>query len=144
MTRNLTLALAASLLMTSVAVAHPTAPVPPPPPPPGAGARFDPTGWQLLGQRLVTGRRSRDTIWVGAYEGQFDQIMVVVEDQDIELTSLKITFGNRTKFGPRVRQYFREGSRSRAIDLPGANRIIKRIDMGYRKLGRGLQATVQV
>ena len=130
--------------MTSVAVAQPTAPVPPPPPPPGAGARFDPTGWQLLGQRLVTGRRARDTIWVGRYEGQFDQIMLVVEDQDIELTSLKVTFGNRTKFVPRVRQYFREGSRSRAIDLPGANRMIKRIDLGYRRLGRGLQATVQV
>ena len=45
---------------------------------------------------------------------------------------VKVTFGNGEAFSPNTRLYFREGTRSREIDLPGAARIIRRIDFFYR------------
>ncbi|MCA9679000.1 MAG: hypothetical protein KC464_28475, partial [Myxococcales bacterium] len=120
---------------------RPADPPPPPPPPP---AEWTSTGWTMLGERVVNGRRDHDTIKVGAYEGRFDQIVLVVKDHDLELTKLKVTFGNGTKFEPEVRHTFREDSRTRVIDLPGNDRIIKKIDLTYRNLERRGRATVQV
>lgn len=116
-------------------------PQPPPPPPPPA---WDSKGWKMLGERAVQGRRDRDTIHVGAYEGRFDQLTFVVSDSDVEITKLTVTFENGKKFSPKVRHYFREGSRTRVVDLPGNDRMIKKIEMRYKNLDRGGRATVQV
>src|SRR2546427_2075541 len=43
-----------------------------------------------------------------------------------ELFEVKITFGDGETFSPATRLYFKENSRSRTIDLPGAARIIRR------------------
>lgn len=46
-------------------------------------------------------------------------------------------FGRGEPFRPEVNQYFREGTRTRSIDLPGDGRVIKWIEFRYRNLPGG-------
>jgi hypothetical protein len=105
---------------------------------------FDPRGWTLLGSQMVSGRRDRDVIRVGPHRGRFDQLTLVVHDSDLELLDLRVVFRNGTSWSPQLRHYFREGSRSRVIDLPGNDRAIKRIELVYANLHRGGRARVEV
>lgn len=105
---------------------------------------FNPAGWTLLGSQTVQGRRDRDSIRVGRYKGAFDQLTLVVSDNDIELRDMTIVFTNGQKWSPKVQHYFREGQRSRAIDLPGKDRTISRIDLVYSNLPGGGRAKVEV
>jgi hypothetical protein len=70
-------------------------------------------------------------------EGQFRSVRFVVEGGDIEMYDVRITFGDGESFSPSTRLYFRGGSRSREIDLPGRARVVRRIDFFYRSLFRG-------
>ncbi|MGE0404038.1 MAG: hypothetical protein AB7T06_45445 [Kofleriaceae bacterium] len=112
------------------------------PPPPQV--QWDSKGWQLLGEKQVDGRVDRDRIEVGRYEGRFNKLTVVVKDSDLELIEFKIVFGDRTEYNPKVSQYFRENTRTKVIDLPPAENIIRYIDFKYRNLPGGGRATVQV
>jgi hypothetical protein len=119
---------------------HRDPPKPPPPPP----FSWDSKGWKMLGERSVDGRRDRDQIKVGPYEGRFDQLTFVVSDSDVEITKLTVWFENGKKFQPKVRHYFKEGARTRVVDLPGNDRLIKKIEMRYKNVAGGGRATVQV
>jgi hypothetical protein len=117
--------------------APPNAPAPP-------AIAFDSRGWTLLGSQMVSGRRDRDVIRVGPHRGRLDQLTLVVHDSDLELLDLRVVFRNGTSWSPQLRHFFREGSRSRVIDLPGNDRVIKRIELVYANLhGRG-RARVEV
>jgi hypothetical protein len=105
---------------------------------------WDSKGWVKLGQREVNGRVDRDRIEVGPYEGKFEKLTLYVENSDLELLDLEVTFGNNQRFHPTVRHVFREGSRTRVIDLPGDNRVIKDINLRYKNLPGGGRATVEV
>ncbi len=107
-------------------------------------AAFDPSGWQLLGQHTVQGRRDKDTIVVGKYEGKFDQIQINVLDSDVEIKDLTVFFANGEKWSPSLKHSFKEGQRSKAIDLPGNNRTIARIQLTYANTPGGGAARVQV
>src|SRR5262249_25057652 len=110
----------------------PPAPPPPAPPPPPRAPAWDPRGWTLLGERTVDGRYDHDRIDVGRYEGRFSKLTIVVENSDLELIDLSIKFERGAPWHPDVQHYFREGQRTRAIDFPGEERIIKHIDIRYR------------
>src|SRR5712692_4967894 len=101
--------------------------------------------WEHLGMRRVNFRLDHDVI-LAASEGRFRSVRIVVAGGDLELFDVKITFGNGETFSPATRLYFKENSRSRTIDLPGAARIIRRIDFYYRSAPGGGQgrATVHV
>jgi len=106
--------------------------------------RWDSKGWVKLGERAVSGRVDRDSITVGRYEGRFSKLTLVVERSEIELLEFEIVFANGEKFSPAVRHYFRENSRTRVIDLPGTDRLIRTINLKYRNLPGGGSATVEV
>jgi hypothetical protein len=63
--------------------------------------------------------------------------MVVVQDSDLEMPDFVITFENKTKFEPKLRHVFKEGERSRAIDLPNSDRFINKIELKYANLPVG-------
>ena len=107
-------------------------------------ATFDPAGWELLGERIVQGKGDSDTIPVGKKEGKYTQLMVVVEDSDLEMHDMEITFGNGKKQKPAVKHFFREADRTRAIDLKGNTRFIKNIKFWYSNLPGGGRARVAV
>src|SRR5690606_20050612 len=101
------------------------------------GHVFDARGWTLLGAQTVRGGRDHDTIRVGRRRGGFDQLTLVATGSDLDLQDLTIAFTNGQKWSPRVRHVFREGSRTRVIDLPGKDRTIARIDLRYANLPGG-------
>jgi len=113
----------------------------------GGAARaegWDSKGWVKLGEREVNGRVDHDRIDVGRYDGKFTKLTLVVEKSDLELLDFEITFGNKERFHPEVRHIFKEGSRTRVIDLPGDERVIKSIDLRYKNLPGGGRARVEV
>jgi hypothetical protein len=108
-------------------------------PSPGA---LDVRGWDLLGRREVNFRSDRDTMVVTRARGEFSRIMIVVRDGAVELFDVKLTFGNNETWSPSTRLVFGEGTASRAIDLPGARRVIRRIDFFSKSLKPGLDRAV--
>ena len=124
------------------APSQPTAPAPNPAPTPPPGSTGD---WDRIGMRPVDFRLDHDAI-VAVGEGAFRAIRIDVEGGDLEMFDVKLTFGNGETFSPGTRLYFRAGTRSRVIDLPGDARIIRRIDFFYRSPPFGGQgrATVHV
>lgn len=116
-------------------VQQPTAPAPTTAANPLPGPTSD---WDHIGMRPVDFRVDHDVI-SGAGDGAFRAIRIDVEGGDLEMFNVKITFGNGETFSPGTRLYFREGTRSRVIDLPGAARLIRRIDFFYRSALFGAQ-----
>lgn len=106
--------------------------------------RWDSKGWVKLGEREVNGRVDHDRIDVGRHEGKFTKLTLYVENSDLELLDFEIAFSNREKFHPEVRHLFKEGARTRVIDLPGDERTIKSIDLKYKNLPGGGRARVEV
>jgi len=106
--------------------------------------RWDSKGWVKLGERDVNGRVDHDRIEVGHRDGKFTKLTLYVERSDLELLDLEVTFGNNQKFHPEVRHVFKEGARTRVIDLPGDDRVIKSIDLKYKNLPGGGHARVEV
>ena len=104
---------------------------------------WDSRGWVPLGERTVNGRVDHDRIEVGRYEGTFNKVNLVVENSDLELLDFKIVFGDNTEYHPKVSQVFHEGQRTRAIELPPSESVIRFIDIRYKNLSAG-EARVQV
>ena len=115
------------------------------PPASGGGkSEFDSTGWQKLGERSVAGKYDKDTIFVGKYKGTFSKLSLVVLDSDLELLDLEVKFDKGKSFRPALRHTFKEGSRSRVIDLPGDDRVIKSIVLRYKNIAGGGSAKAQI
>jgi hypothetical protein len=89
----------------------------------------------LLGEKEVTFLAERDDILVGPSKGMFSRIVFEVEENDLEMITVLVTFGSGKTEEIEVRHEFREGSRSRIIDLPGAKRVIRRITFFYKTIG---------
>ncbi len=97
--------------------------------------------WERLGQRQVDFAGERDVI-SAVGEGRFTAIKLEVEDANVDLYDVRVTFGDGELFSPETRLEFREGSRSRTIDLPGEARGIREVRFAYRsehvdRRGRG-------
>ncbi len=111
---------------------------------PGTTFKWDPNGWTLLGERMVNGKVDKDRITVGPYKGKFEKIAIVVLDSDLEMIDFGIKFGKGPEWHPTLKHYFKEMDRSRIIDFPGDERVIKFIDFTYRNLPGGGRAKVAV
>ena len=107
---------------------------PPPAGPASAPSRSvaghpDMTGWRLLGDAWVTGQFAREVIRVGKYEGRVARVMLVITHSNLEVGDVVIQFGNAQRWSPGLRNSFGDGSRSRAIDLPGHVRAIRGVEL---------------
>jgi hypothetical protein len=87
--------------------------------------------WQPLGSTTHEPRVERSVIDVGAQEGRFGAIRLDVKRADAEILDLKVVYGNNAVEDIKVRQTFKAGSSSRAIDLKGQDRVIKQIVVTY-------------
>ncbi|MBN1697994.1 MAG: hypothetical protein JW881_10810 [Spirochaetales bacterium] len=100
--------------------------------------------WMKIGERKVNLKGEKDVI-SGFGKGRFRQIMIAVHDSAIEMYDIVIIFANNERYSPKTRLHFAESSRSRVIDLPGKERVIKRIEFFYRsKNKRTGRATIEV
>jgi hypothetical protein len=69
---------------------------------------------------------------------------MVVDNSDLELIDFRIVFADNTEYHPRLSHVFREGQRTRAIDLPPSEAVIRFIEFRYKNLPGGGDARVQV
>lgn len=94
--------------------------------------------WVLLGQRHVTDRVDRDSIEVTAAEGTFDAIRIGVKRSAVRFVRVTVVYGAGTSDDLELRDVIPAGGKSRVLDLRGANRVIRRIDLVYeaKSLGR--------
>ena len=102
------------------------------------------TGWTRLGERWVQGGADHDTIVVTAVSGTFRQIALRVEHSALELFDVTVTFGDSQTFSPGTRFVFAEDTATREIDLPGAARVIRRVDFHYANLPGGGRAQLEL
>ena len=107
---------------------------------------WDSRGWVLLGETTVNGhgRVDTDTIHVGAYEGRFKRLNIVVENGDIEMVDFGIRFADGYEYKPQLQYTFRGDARTRNVDLPPGERVIRDITFRYRNLTDGGHAHVGV
>jgi ribosomal protein L33 len=124
--------------------AVPPPPAPAPAPAPVVRHSWDTRGWALLGSRQVNGRADRDRIEVGKYEGKFRKLTMAVEDSDLDLVDFRIEFEDRTEYHPKLSYFFKEGQRTRVIDLPPSEHAIRFIDITYKNTRGGGPASVEV
>ena len=100
--------------------------------------------WTRLGERWVEGTHDRDVISVGAREGRYRRIMIVVEHSALEMYDVTVTFGDGTRFSPQTRHIFSANTRSHVIDLPGAERVIRTVEFRYGNLPGGGRAMAEL
>ena len=100
--------------------------------------------WNKLGERWVDGVRDRDVITVGAHEGHYRRMMIVVEHSALEMFDVVVTFGDGTRFSPPTRHIFSPDSRSHVIDLPGNERVIRTVEFRYGNLPGGGRAQAEL
>jgi hypothetical protein len=120
--------------------------VPPPSagPPPAVSGHPDMTGWRLMGDAQVSGQFERAIVRVGKPEGRVARLMLVVMDSNLEVGDVVIQFGNGQRLSPGLRHAFADGSRSRAIELPGHVRFIRGVELVHGAVTPGGRARVEI
>ena len=88
-------------------------------------------GWELLGKRKVQFGLDKDVIKVGANEGGFRKLKVIVSGGGVNMHKMVVVYGNGSRDQVALRHNFRRGSDSRLIDLQGGKRRIKQIVFWY-------------
>lgn len=97
----------------------------------------------VLGSRIVNLGSDRDRIRVGL-KGLFSRIRLEVKGNGIFMEDLKVTFMNGETADLKVRLFIEDGGRTRDILLPGILRLIRHIDMRYRRVPLGGRARVTI
>lgn len=101
--------------------------------------------WELLGSQKVGFIADKDVIQVGRQDGDFFKIKLIVKDNEVEFKSVTVVYGNGARDDVPVRNHIRAGGETRAIDLKGGDRFIKRVELVYKsKPSFKGQATVEL
>ena len=129
--------LACILLVALSACAVGYAPPPSGPATASVAGHPDMAGWRLLGDVWVSGQFEREIIRVGRYEGRVARLMLVITQSNLEIGDVLIQFGNGQHWSPGLRHSFGDGSRSRAIDLPGHVRFIRGVELVHGAVSPG-------
>lgn len=97
-----------------------------------ANTHHGPKGkWELLGSRKVNFGLDVDVIQVGAVDGSFSKLKMVVKNGALNLHKMQVIYGDGSIDNLTVKHSFQNRSSSRLIDLQGDKRIIKKIKFWY-------------
>ena len=102
------------------------------------------TGWRLMGDAIVTDQFEHQIIRVGKYQGRYARVALVVTESSLEVADVVLQFGNGQRWSPGLRHSFADGSRSRAIDLPGHVRFIQGLELVRGSVPPGTRAHVEL
>lgn len=94
-----------------------------------------PQGAIFLGERSVGIRANHDVIMVGRYEGSFNSLVFKVENNDIELFDIVVTYADGQRDRLQTSLVFAAETRSRTLDLDGSSRRISSIEFSFRTIG---------
>jgi hypothetical protein len=112
----------------------------------GLGQRYRRGGpaWQYLGNAHVDGAVDHDNIKVGRAEGPFHEIQFRVRGGAIEFQRVVVHYGNGEPDQIPVRNLIRAGGQTRPIDLRGARRDIRSVELWYAKARWAQRPTVEL
>ena len=88
--------------------------------------------WVNLGSAKVHGHLDHDEIWVTATQGDFSAIKLFVENEGIQFERVVVHFGNGGKEEMVIRDFIPAGGETRVMDLPGRDRVIKKVSFFYK------------
>lgn len=100
-------------------------------------------GWELLAEEKVNFVRDNDEIEIRS-RNQFTAIRFKVEERDIRLHDLKITYQNGDQLTPAIDEEIAAGESSRIIELAADGKYIDKISFSYRTTGNMLKGRAQV
>lgn len=100
--------------------------------------------WVFLGQAHVDKSADHDRIKVGRSPESFRAIQFQVEGGNVEIDRIMVHFRRGTAADRLMHVRLASGSKSRVIDLPGDRRIIKSVEIWYRKDSSGERPTVSL
>jgi hypothetical protein len=98
--------------------------------------------WVRLGMRHVTDRAEIDTMEVTGAKGIFRRIKLRVDGTTVRFYKVVVTFGNGERQEIEMRDQVHPGGETRAIDLRGADRIIRKVDFLYEAASLGGRGAV--
>lgn len=87
--------------------------------------------WEKLGSKKVSFKLDRDVLHVGAREGGYTKLKVVVTGGNVNMHKMVVEYANGTKDNIALKHNFSRGSDTRVIDLQGGKRLIKDITFWY-------------
>src|SRR6478735_117689 len=93
----------------------------------GAGAEEDDKEWKVLGDATIEKKGGGAESKVAAEEGLVKRIKFEVRGTDVEFKKVTVAYENGDPEESDVRDTVRRGGKSRAIDLKGGNRVIKKV-----------------
>jgi len=87
--------------------------------------------WLKLGATKVSYKLDRDVLHVGARQGGFSKLKLVVTKGNLNMHKMVVEYGNGTKDIIPLKHNFKKGSDTRVIDLEGGKRKIKDVTFWY-------------
>jgi hypothetical protein len=96
------------------------------------GAEADEKDWKVMGDAEIKRASGTATINVGAEEGLAKRIKFEVRGTDVEFKKVTVTYENGDPEEVEIRDTVRRGGKSRAIDLKGGNRVIKKVLIAFK------------
>jgi hypothetical protein len=93
--------------------------------------------WRQLGTKEVDYRVDHDTINVGLLRGDFRRVKLQVRNAPIRIQRMVITYRNGQTQNVQLRNLIRAGGETRAINLSGNERVIRKVDLWYQSASMG-------
>ena len=94
--------------------------------------------WILLGQKTVNFNAERDQVVVTQKLGEFKRIQLRVKETGVHFLDVAVLFANGRRFDVQIQSFIPPGGSTRVIDLPGKERVIKRIEFVWKtQIGAG-------
>ena len=91
--------------------------------------------WVRLGSAHVDGNQDHDKITVGARDGRFRAIQLRVRGGAVEFDRVVVHYGDGEPEEVIFRERIPSGGATRAIDLRGNRRVIRSVELWYRRGG---------
>jgi len=92
----------------------------------------DDKDWKVMGDAQIERKSGTTQIAVGAEEGLAKRIKFEVRGMDMEFKKVTVTYENGDPEEIEVRDKVRRGGKTRAIDLKGGNRVIKKVLIAFK------------
>lgn len=89
--------------------------------------------WQYLGEANVDGGADHDKIDVGDSKGAFRRIQILVQNGAVDFDRVVVHYADGQQFPVAIAAKIPAGGKTREIDLPGAARQIRNVEVWYRK-----------
>lgn len=91
-------------------------------------------GWKFIGDKIAAYGTDRDVLFVTGND-MYRQIKIRVTGAPLHIIDMDVYFENGDKQNVELKNHFRQGQESRAIDFPGGERRIKKIEFLYSTMG---------